>query len=86
MNLENEMWQPIETAPKDGTAVDLWVEAVDCSFRGPDFIWRDGEWYGRNSEEPLHRHYGNTGVKATYWMPIPPPPNAGVKRRRSRPP
>lgn len=36
-------WQPIETAPKDGTEVDLWVRSSDDPRRGNQrmtgYIW-----------------------------------------------
>jgi hypothetical protein len=61
-------WQPIETAPKDGTEVDLWVpddgRFTNCWFM--DGIWlqtEDGNTY-------------STGGAPTHWMPLPQPPQA----------
>jgi hypothetical protein len=71
-------WQPIETAPKDGTTIDLWVSAADCAFRAVDFKWevtetqKQGQWV--RAEKPLDWHYGNVGMLATHWMPRPAPP------------
>jgi hypothetical protein len=39
-----EDWQPIETAPKDGTKVDLWIAGkreTDCSYREEAWGWAD---------------------------------------------
>jgi len=81
-------WQPIETAPKDGTPVDLWLvsnETCDIDFYSPtasklqgrstDWVW---EKRGPNSANwyPL----GGLGyplgpeVTPTHWMPLPVPP------------
>jgi hypothetical protein len=67
-------WQPIETAPRDGTKFDLWIERD--SYRVTDAYWSDlqGWWctdgdYG--PEEPLPLAI----VPApTHWMPLPAPP------------
>ena len=63
-------WQPISTAPKDGTRVLLsahdWREPVIGSFR-PD----TGPWYHGDEETDLP--YGE--CKPTHWMPLPAPPN-----------
>lgn len=67
-------WQPIETAPTDGTVVDLWIVATDCQFRAPDFKFCDGRWVGSTSDESLDWHYGNVGMNPTHWMPVPAAP------------
>lgn len=73
-------WQPIETAPKDGTIVDLWVQGAmqangeysqrrspQCHSNGWDWISPlDGDW-----------EYGGGrmwGCRPTHWMPVPAPP------------
>lgn len=63
--LSSPTWQPIETAPKDGSDV-----LVFNPMTGP-YVSRftDGEW-------PLH-FWGFPGVwypGVTHWMPLPPPP------------
>ena len=70
-------WQPIETAPKDGTAFRGYHESlidldfnphgsVECAFDGEKFIgcvWNGQQdaWYGKP-------------VQLSHWMPFPPPP------------
>jgi hypothetical protein len=64
-------WQPIETAPKDGTDV-LITDGEDYAVAHFDTVrhepcWRDcGDmgWAGMIDEEPTH------------WMPLPPAPGA----------
>ena len=65
-------WQPIETAPKDGTTIagaDLyrWVKYKPGSTKGQ--LKRGGRWQRFNG-------YGweNAGPP-THWMPLPEPPN-----------
>lgn len=60
-------WQPIETAPKDGTRVLLvnplcWVGAGSFrdGYQGPAFYFEGST---------LKSH-------PTHWMPLPPPPEA----------
>lgn len=70
-------WQPIETAPRDGTAfrgyhpelIDLDFNpagSVECAFDGAQFIgcvWNGQQdaWYGKP-------------VELTHWQPLPAPP------------
>lgn len=76
-------WQPIETAPKDGTYILVWSERE--GWRGnPRMVcatWEPsgtGAWaiYGagptRHSEQWLDR-----GIIPTHWMPLPEPPKEG---------
>jgi hypothetical protein len=69
-------WLDIETAPKDGTAIDLWcVHETDGAVRLADARWSDTLkcWTGP-IELPL-----NPGWVATSWMPLPlPPPPAAA--------
>ena len=84
-------WQPIETAPRDATAIlvmrDIWPgnpsgRAEDCnghntyvaewwSAEGPDGA---GAWicYMHHIQDP------ECPIEPTHWMPLPPPPMAGV--------
>jgi hypothetical protein len=62
-------WQPIETAPKDGTAVLLWLSG-DAAF----FDWMvvgsyDGDDAGWNDGITMFR------LEPTHWMPLPRPPS-----------
>jgi hypothetical protein len=70
-------WRPIETAPKDGTPVDLW--------RGKDRLTnmrRVDLGKGNVFYEPIE--FGYSCVRtATHWMLVPAPPlpdNAGTVR------
>lgn len=64
-------WQPIETAPRDGTFIDVWSR----NHRTCDVFWSDIEntWCieGYHPEEPtpLARY-----PAPSHWMPIPEAP------------
>jgi len=70
-------WQPIETAPKDGTyiliAPGLWtgvtcgigVYDLDRYAKKPRAFWRRVEGHGRSQSRE---------VPPTHWMPLPEPP------------
>ena len=69
-------WQPIETAPKDGTVV-LGYGITDGEVSGPS---------SEKTIEPMHHlgpsgEWGITGgdyyivwIRPTHWMPLPEPP------------
>ena len=76
-------WQPIETAPKDGTAVllyGLWQGEINGIADEP--TTDIGYWAGGSSDEPGNDWWRiSTGdayacwMRATHWMPLPEPPN-----------
>ena len=58
-------WQPIETAPKDGTAILAWDGiCIECiKFRG-------GLWVTTWEHDEEYSELGGP----THWMPLPAPP------------
>ena len=70
-------WQPIETAPKDGTEILAYfgphTGVVQVSWNSPDYdgfkLWvvddrKHGPYYLRGYSNPY----------PTHWMPLPPAP------------
>ena len=68
-------WQPIETAPKDGTTVFVWYEASVKSHGDFDNRVRLAKWIECLGEWQVHGVGGNVPPKVTHWMPIPNPPS-----------
>jgi hypothetical protein len=69
-------WRPIETAPKDGTKVDLWlqIQASAVSFRVTDAWWQESaNCWGCLFPGQKPAHLLNTDY-VTHWMPIHPGP------------
>lgn len=67
-------WMPIETAPKDGTIVDLFIDGgrlADCKFL--DGAWHYWTEYGEYQYDPDYRRI-DWKHEATHWMPLPEPP------------
>lgn len=64
-------WQPVETAPKDGTRVDVWVDWSDGdASRVTDAYWNSKCWQlGLYSENQYKLR-----PRVTHWMHRPPPP------------
>lgn len=77
-------WRPIETAPKDGTVIDLWVgdhRRTSCFWGLPHHCcgemgsYCDSEWHDLvdgwvdDMNEPLGEF-----ASPTHWMPLPPTP------------
>jgi hypothetical protein len=60
-------WQPIETAPKDGTRIIVANYTV---------VWSDVSWVKRPraGERWEHLTLGAVHFAPTHWMPIPKPP------------
>ena len=64
-------WQPIETAPKDGTLVDLWAgeRIADCAWNVPSNCWAE-----RSVSSFSGRPYWAVVNNPTHWMPLPTAP------------
>jgi hypothetical protein len=68
-------WQPIETAPKDGTVIDLWCWPYNGQARRMTGYWwvRGVGWRTDLRENDIAKSKWN---KPTHWMPMPAPPKA----------
>lgn len=70
--MSEQVWQPIETAPKDGTSILVAAPGgvvTEASWSSRDNGWFDA--YGLR-EDPWE---GNK-LHPTHWMPLPEPPPA----------
>jgi hypothetical protein len=65
-------WQPIATAPKDGTWILVWANHAGVEKRADVLHWSD-EWDG-STFGWCNDEYMVGGV--THWQPLPPPPTA----------
>lgn len=70
-------WQPIETAPKDGTRIDIW-DPSHGGQRIADAYWYGGQkrggWHAPNQDyDGMDGLYAKDGI--THWMPLPDAPN-----------
>ncbi len=72
-------WQPIKTAPKDGTDI-LACEPVDGLYMMSVCCWQDAEfWDPKNQRKKIRKGWMIAGADETYpthWMPLPPPPSS----------
>lgn len=81
------VWEPIDTAPKDGTRVILWRGPAESGKQSEMVIaeWHGGEWqwpdeaenpctHGEWSEEDRQGGYYSDGRYFTHWMPLPAAP------------
>ena len=70
-------WQPMETAPRDGSLIDLSYPRLgrvcDCRWED-DFnleLYPNGCWVHETDNDGPATYLNN---EPTHWMPIPPPP------------
>lgn len=91
-------WRTIDSAPRDGTPVDLWIvgDWAEVHFYALAVETND-QWGGRTPEWQWEVRKPNPGkwyprgglgvalspeVVPTHWMPLPAPPAARVSERR----
>lgn len=77
-------WQPIETAPKDGTYIDIWG-VNPAGQRFPDVRWTDFPPVGAVEGFTWRNWQGvpvvdHADAVATRWMPLPAAPETETKR------
>lgn len=74
--LSRSGWRPIETAPRDGTLIDVWCPGIG---RVADVQWEpfvnDFARAVTIEGEPGWTHYPN--APPTHWQPLPTPPADG---------
>ena len=88
-------WQPIKSAPKDGTPVDLWCANSEFPNRVTDAQWRkptESEWFVHGGDgmktadaqwiDPCGWPMGGD-ESPTHWMPLPAPPAASDREERT---
>lgn len=71
---QGEQWQPIETAPKDGTVILAWHIAHKCPV---PVLWKDGGFpYQGERLSWFERTYTTAWPERafSYWMPLPTAP------------
>lgn len=77
--MENS-WQPIETAPKDGTNILLYENGIICvcSYVKPHLLSDDAKyWTPMAGGLQLYDFNGDIVEEfesPTHWMPLPEPP------------
>lgn len=74
-------WQPIETAPRDGTRILLYRPLAERTNDDPIDIKRGVPRNSHCWEETIPpgmdaTNYTDGACKATHWMPLPEPPNS----------
>jgi hypothetical protein len=78
-------WQPIETAPKDGTLVLLFTKRKEYSrvqigsFREDDFVPGEPMFFADDYDDFSTGYCSTPLDDATHWMPLPehPPSERG---------
>lgn len=66
------MWQPIETAPKDGTSILVAVYEESGDYWGEDIV----AWNPTNGWDSAGYDWDHSQI--THWMPLPEPPKEGL--------
>jgi hypothetical protein len=68
--MDERQWQPIETAPKDGTRVLVFEATYGMAVAAWDSYW---QWVERGADYATEV-WGNGTIEPTHWMPLPQPP------------
>lgn len=75
-----ERWLPIESAPRDGTVIDLWVKGRSSEgWRVANAQWVYGDWQIKISDGFSHcfDKAAEDSDAITHWRPLPAAPSEG---------
>lgn len=79
-------WQPIESAPKDGTRIVVWNGAAHFARWSDDCHMGQFEkapgWQVFECEDDTFYAWGLSASEVTHWMPLPQPPLPAAKDSR----
>ena len=78
---EQSAWQPIETAPKDGTLIHIYVlkqKINDFAKWSSTAVVRGCTEYCGTVGTFYNSQTGTAYPDATHWRPLPEPPKGGV--------
>lgn len=78
--VQRDQWQPIETAPKDGTVIQAWHKVHKCPV---SVLWKeDGFPYRGERLNWYERSYTTAWPERAFshWMPLPAAPTSEAGR------
>lgn len=71
-------WQPIETAPKDGTDILCWLPPLESDpQRRPEGEMVVAYWFKDGWSFAADKFGAAIMCKPSHWKPTPEPPSAG---------
>jgi hypothetical protein len=74
-------WQPIETAPKDGTPVLIHLNGGMTRIA----CWKERGAFGAGWRDPIgHAEHAAILGEPSHWMPLPDPPRSQRAPSRKR--
>lgn len=94
---EEQVWRPIESAPRDGTAI--WILVDGKAYIGlcepANWLHSEDRWSAkfyverasaeRKARECYDQTWGtNFKAEPTHWMPLPPPPDGSLVLKTER--
>ena len=78
------MWQPIETAPKDGTSILISEEGhpyvMQASWEPWDYAHDQSDCYWRCGRQGAKGYDDSGSMDPTHWMPLPQPPSPSQEK------
>lgn len=80
-NKAGVQWQPIETAPKDGTRILVWLGAPWSNAQAVRWFESWQNWQTEDFPDEYDEYCGIGSELPTHWMPLPHPPTTEGERQ-----